>query len=485
MQLAPFVLITWVRGIGAMLLAVRVVLAGSAASVHSGYRRTQRNFGTDGCIALLTFSAFTALLAVPAFAQEACEPGEDAVTFSAGAIYDYTVPAGIERLRMIVAGGEGGQSLETGGGRGGWGAVLTGTLVVTAGDNLRLLVGTSGGEWVAGGGGGGSFVGLGTTNDAFSITLGNLLVVAGGGGGGGGGGGSGFGRDGGEGGTLDGGSTGINVGSGGGGRANGAGGVGGQGNVFNGGWGGGAGVEANGINGSGPSGGGGGGAGGNGGNTTASGGSAAVGGGAGGVGGDFGRDGGFGGGGGASASSGGGFIIDGGGGGGGYAGGGGGASEDGGGGGGGGGSSFFAVEMFDTSSTATNIGDGSVTFCEIPENTFELLTTPLELDFGDQPLGQPTVPQIVSIENIGTGAVALGMLLLDGAAYSDYAITMDTCSGQQLSPGESCSTEVTFTASAPGVRKARLRVPSNAQGNPHFVALTGSHDVLFADGFGD
>jgi uncharacterized repeat protein (TIGR01451 family) len=286
-------------------------------------------------------------------AVQACNPGETLVDFTAGTISSYTVPAGVGGLRITAAGGEGGANIASGESPG-LGAVLTGTVIVTPGDVLRVLVATAGGSSTfgsdVGGGGGGSFVGRGSDDTAFATT--NLLVAAGGGGG------EGFEFSGGAGGALDGGDGGGGAPAGGG-AADGTGGAGGGVFPINGGAGGGAAAASAGA--AGESGaGGGGGAGGNGGSAAGGGGTAAINGGAGGPGAFGGGAGGFGGGGGGAGGLGGG-------GGGGYAGGGGGGDDGvGGGGGGGGGSSFFAAEVTDTSFLAPNTGGGSVAFCEIP-----------------------------------------------------------------------------------------------------------------------
>jgi hypothetical protein len=113
----------------------------------------------------------------------------------------------------------------------------------------------------------------------------------------------------------------------------------------------------------------------------------------------------------------------------------------------------------------------------------EILLTPQTIDFGILPLGQPATPQPVVIENAGPGDLMLETLTFEGSAADDYSLPMNACDDQTLTPGESCGVEVGFTATAPGVHTARLRIPSNAQGNPHFVDLTGSSDQLFFDGF--
>jgi len=89
----------------------------------------------------------------------------------------YVVPAGIDSITITAVGGKGGVTSATVLRTGGLGASLTGTLAVTPGHVLMILIGGAGGYGTndGGGGGGGTFVWDSNTNA--------LLVAAGGGGG--------------------------------------------------------------------------------------------------------------------------------------------------------------------------------------------------------------------------------------------------------------------------------------------------------------
>jgi hypothetical protein len=113
----------------------------------------------------------------------------------------------------------------------------------------------------------------------------------------------------------------------------------------------------------------------------------------------------------------------------------------------------------------------------------EVKLDPPAIDFGAMPQGQQATPQAVTIENAGPGDVTLEALAIEGSAAVDFSLTVDACSDQTLTPGDSCGVEVGFTLTSPGVRTARLHVASNAPGSPHFVDLTGASDVLFNDRF--
>jgi hypothetical protein len=91
-----------------------------------------------------------------------------------GTIDNFTVPAGVTSLVIEAKGAQGGTSNGSGTNAGGKGAYIKGTVSVTPGQVLKVLVGGQGSTGSQGGGGGGSFI---TTNANAA------LVVAGGGGG--------------------------------------------------------------------------------------------------------------------------------------------------------------------------------------------------------------------------------------------------------------------------------------------------------------
>ncbi len=113
-----------------------------------------------------------------------------------GAVTSVTVPAGLSSLTIVADGAQGGPSYDDGytpspGGKGGQ---VTGTVGVTAGDTLAVVVGQSGldqstGASVAGqtfgGGGAGTSGGAGGGGSFVFDGAGSVLAAAGGGGGGG------------------------------------------------------------------------------------------------------------------------------------------------------------------------------------------------------------------------------------------------------------------------------------------------------------
>jgi hypothetical protein len=105
-------------------------------------------------------------------------------TFS-GDFNNWTVPAGITSIYVVVQGASGGRGLNAYNSNPGFGAEMKGDVAVTAGNVLRVQVGGQGQDRIAnnnagggGGGGGASFISNTSTSPATP------LVVAGGGGGG-------------------------------------------------------------------------------------------------------------------------------------------------------------------------------------------------------------------------------------------------------------------------------------------------------------
>jgi hypothetical protein len=103
---------------------------------------------------------------------------DKSVSFAAtGAVQTWTVPAGVTKIYVDIAGAQGGASS----GDGGLGAEYTGAISVSPGDTVHVIAGSRGQDATfnaGGGGGGGSFIY--TTPD-----LSGILAAAGGGGGGG------------------------------------------------------------------------------------------------------------------------------------------------------------------------------------------------------------------------------------------------------------------------------------------------------------
>lgn len=113
----------------------------------------------------------------------------------------------------------------------------------------------------------------------------------------------------------------------------------------------------------------------------------------------------------------------------------------------------------------------------IAGNGFLLLQTtaslsPTSLAFGNQDVGTTSQPQIVTLTNIGSSALVIKHLAINGTNSRDFAQT-NNC-GTSLPAGANCKISVTFAPKAAGGRSASLNVSYKGVGSPQSVALTGT-----------
>ncbi|HMB37801.1 MAG TPA: choice-of-anchor D domain-containing protein, partial [Wenzhouxiangellaceae bacterium] len=110
---------------------------------------------------------------------------------------------------------------------------------------------------------------------------------------------------------------------------------------------------------------------------------------------------------------------------------------------------------------------------------------PGTIDFGELPIGQPPVEQVVTIGNTGDFDLEIDSLSVTGSAAADFELVagQDGCSGVAVEPGDACGFTVRFTPAAPGVRRAELRLDSNEPDGPRIADLQGTRDVVFFAGF--
>ena len=96
-----------------------------------------------------------------------------------------------------------------------------------------------------------------------------------------------------------------------------------------------------------------------------------------------------------------------------------------------------------------------------------LAASPGTVDFGTQEIGTTTPAQPVVVTNAGSGTVTVSGV----SATGDYAQS-NNCSS--LASGNSCTINVTFTASATGPRPGSVSVASDASNSPLTVNLSGT-----------
>lgn len=98
------------------------------------------------------------------------------------------------------------------------------------------------------------------------------------------------------------------------------------------------------------------------------------------------------------------------------------------------------------------------------------------LSFATQPRETLSVPKTLTL-TVGTGEVT--RIRTVGADADDFLITGESCVGEELDPGDSCTVRVRFSPSASGTRSAQLRISSTTADDVH-VAVQGEGGDLTA-----
>jgi hypothetical protein len=97
-----------------------------------------------------------------------------------------------------------------------------------------------------------------------------------------------------------------------------------------------------------------------------------------------------------------------------------------------------------------------------------LNTSPTSLSFPNQSVGTTSSPQQITVGNTGIAVVQIGRVQTSG----DFAES-NNC-GTTLSPGASCTINVTFTPTTAGTRTGSVVITDDAAGSPQAIALTGN-----------
>lgn len=101
-----------------------------------------------------------------------------------------------------------------------------------------------------------------------------------------------------------------------------------------------------------------------------------------------------------------------------------------------------------------------------------LKISPMALSFGSVKVGSKSPPQQVTVSNEGNAAVTFKKISIGGADWRDFPET-NNC-GAQLSPGGSCTVDVTFQPTKKGARTADVYFDVVGGADPAPVRLTGT-----------
>ncbi|MBV9417338.1 MAG: choice-of-anchor D domain-containing protein [Solirubrobacterales bacterium] len=99
---------------------------------------------------------------------------------------------------------------------------------------------------------------------------------------------------------------------------------------------------------------------------------------------------------------------------------------------------------------------------------------PQQLSFGEEPYGQTSAGQAVSVSNQGSAPLTVQGATVGGSDAGDFEVTADQCGGKTVAPGQSCTVTVTFTPKAVGQRTATLVISDNATRQTQSVAISGA-----------
>jgi hypothetical protein len=132
----------------------------------------------------------------------------------------------------------------------------------------------------------------------------------------------------------------------------------------------------------------------------------------------------------------------------------------------------LSLPVFDAAQPATNpVANASFS------NAFELQISPTDAAasgltpgaflFPVQPVGKPSASQTLTITDMGSSALTVSNIVASG----DFSIQTNCTS---VAPaGGTCTVDVTFTPTAPGVRTGAITIADNSAGSPHTVPLNG------------
>lgn len=98
---------------------------------------------------------------------------------------------------------------------------------------------------------------------------------------------------------------------------------------------------------------------------------------------------------------------------------------------------------------------------------------PSSVSFPNTVTGQ-TASQAMTVLSDGTASLNVSSITLTGSGAAAYAISSETCSGQQWPASISCSFRVTFAPQATGSYAASVLVTDDAAGSPQSISLTGT-----------
>lgn len=100
--------------------------------------------------------------------------------------------------------------------------------------------------------------------------------------------------------------------------------------------------------------------------------------------------------------------------------------------------------------------------------------------WASQTVGTVSGSQAFTVTNSGNAALTITAAALAGAAPGEFTKTADTCTGQSVSPGATCTVQVAFAPRTPGFKSALLSFTHNAMTSPQTDSVVVDGDAIAA-----
>ena len=98
---------------------------------------------------------------------------------------------------------------------------------------------------------------------------------------------------------------------------------------------------------------------------------------------------------------------------------------------------------------------------------------PNPVDFGSLPVAGSVAVQDLTVSNDGDAPYTVDGTTLVGAAAAEITIVDDDCTGEEITPVETCVVRLAFDPAQAGLRTAAIRFDDTAPGAPHDVPIRG------------
>jgi uncharacterized repeat protein (TIGR01451 family) len=99
-----------------------------------------------------------------------------------------------------------------------------------------------------------------------------------------------------------------------------------------------------------------------------------------------------------------------------------------------------------------------------PVIEFEITPSPSSIDMGSVEEGNSSGAITLSVTNTGNTTYGIGTISIDGTDSSEFGISNDLCSGQNLGISSSCTVDIIFSPTSTGTKSAEIVIPTTSEG---------------------